>query len=148
MINFVQFENHRIEKSYFLSPAQECQHCFQTIPITCLCLGIVMRLPSYLVSISYVKGNVGVFVLYRNSYLVKLNTIYPDPVVQGAQKGDPVGFWSLSCAFWWILYKTIVAGHPQLSGGRSPVQTPNPDLEGPGPGVLMEPLSFTFKGSL
>ena len=39
-------------------------------------------------------------------------------------------------------------GHPQLSGGSPPYRTPNPDLEGPGPGVLLEPGSFTFKGSL
>ena len=52
--------------------------------------------------------------------------------VQGAQKGGPLGFWSLRGAFWRILDKTKVAGHPQLSGGRSPYRTPNPDLEGPG----------------
>ena len=45
-------------------------------------------------------------------------------------------------------FKTKVAGHPQLSGYGLPVWTPNQDLEGPGPGVLMEPWSFTFKGIL
>ena len=34
------------------------------------------------------------------------------------------------------------------SGDRSPFLTPNPDLEGPGPSVLLEPWSLTFKGSL
>ena len=30
-----------------------------------------------------------------------------------------------------FVYNTNVAGHPQLSVGRSPNRTPNPDLEGP-----------------
>ena len=64
-----------------------------------------------------------------NSYLVGLDTPYPDPRV----KGGLVGFWSLSCVFWRSLYQTKVAGHLQISGGRSPYCTPNPDLEGPGP---------------
>ena len=63
------------------------------------------------------------------------------PRVQGAKKGGPVGFWSLSSAFWWKLYQTKVVRHPQLSGGRLPYSTPNLDLEGPGPGLI-------FKGSL
>ena len=65
----------------------------------------------------------------------------------GGKRG-PVGFWSLSSAFWQKLYKTKVAGHPQLSWDRSPVWTPNPDLEGPGPHVLLELWSFTVKGRL
>ena len=48
-------------------------------------------------------------------------------------RGAPMWFWSLSNAFWRTLYNTKVAGHPQLCGGRSPVWTLNPDLEGPGP---------------
>ena len=40
-----------------------------------------------------------------------------------------MGFWSLRGAFWQKLYKTKVAGHPQLSGARSPYRTQNPDLE-------------------
>ena len=83
-----------------------------------------------------------------NSYLVRLDTPYPDPRVHEAQKGGLVGFWSLSRVFWRTLYKTKVAGHTQLSGGRSPLWTPNLDLEGPGPGVLLEPWPFTFKSSL
>ena len=67
---------------------------------------------------------------------------------KGGQKVVPVGVWNLNSAFWQILYKTKVVGHPQLSGGRSPIWTPNPDLEGPGPGVLLEPWSLTTKGSL
>ena len=43
--------------------------------------------------------------------------------------------------------KTKVSGHPQISGGRSPVWTPNPDLEGLGPSVLLELWCLTFKGS-
>ena len=46
------------------------------------------------------------------------------------------------------LYQTKVARHPQYSGGGSPLWTRNPDLEGPGPGVLLEPWFLTFKGSL
>ena len=61
--------------------------------------------------------------------MIRLDTSYPDPRGPGGPKGGPVGFCSLSCAFWWKLYKTKVAGHPQLSGGRSPYRTLN--LEGP-----------------
>ena len=64
---------------------------------------------------------------------MRLDTLYLDPQGPGGLKGGgPVGFWSLSRAFWWKLYQTKVAGHPQISGGRSPYRTPNPDLEGPG----------------
>ena len=52
------------------------------------------------------------------------------------------------CAFWQELYKTKVAGHPQLSDGRSPYRTPNLDLEGPRPSLFLEPWSLTIKGSL
>ena len=62
----------------------------------------------------------------------EVDTSYPDHNVKGALKGGLVGFWSLRGAFWPKLYKTV-AGHPQLSGNGSPVWTPNPDLEGPGP---------------
>ena len=41
-----------------------------------------------------------------------------------------MGFWGLRGAFWGYVYNTKVAGHPQLSGVRSPYRTP--DLEGPG----------------
>ena len=58
--------------------------------------------------------------------------------VQGAQKWCMVGFWGLSGTFWWKHYQIKVAGHSQLRGGRSPFWTPIPDLEGPGPGVLLE----------
>ena len=51
-----------------------------------------------------------------NSYFMTLDTLYLASRVQGAQKGGPVGFWSLSCAFWWKLCQTKVAGHPQLVG--------------------------------
>ena len=83
-----------------------------------------------------------------NSYLVRLETLYPDHGVWGEPKGCPVGFCSLSSTFWWKLYQTKVAGHPQFCGGRSPFRTPNLDLEGPGPSVLLEPWSFNFKGNL
>ena len=43
-------------------------------------------------------------------------------------QGGPVGYLSLSGAFWQKLYKTKVAGQPQLSGGRSPFWTTNLDL--------------------
>ena len=49
-----------------------------------------------------------------------------------------MGFWSLSGAFWQKLYKTKVAGHPQYSGSRSLLWTPNPYLEAPGLSVLLE----------
>ena len=71
-----------------------------------------------------VDKNVVVYVI--NSYLVRLDTPYPDP-------RSLVGFWSLSCAFWQKLFNTKVGEHPQLSGNGSPVWTPNPNLEGPGP---------------
>ena len=43
-------------------------------------------------------------------------------------QGGPVGYLSLSGVFWQKLYKTKVAGQPQLSGGRSPFWTTNLDL--------------------
>ena len=46
--------------------------------------------------------------------------------------------------FWWKLFKTKVAGHPQFSGGWLPFRTPNP--EGPRPHVL-EPWSLIVKAS-
>ena len=85
-----------------------------------------------------------VVVSVPNSYLMRLYTSYPDPGFQGGL----VGFWSFSHAFWQKLYQTKVAGYPQLSGGRSSVWTPNPDLKGPGPHVLLELWFFTFKGRL
>ena len=51
-----------------------------------------------------------------NSYLVRLDTPYLDPRVQGAQKGGPVGFWSLSRAFWWKLDQQKLLGTPNLVG--------------------------------
>ena len=56
------------------------------------------------------KSDVVIYV--PNSYLVRLDTLYLYP----GSKGGPVGFWSLSGAFWQKLYKTKVAGHPQYSG--------------------------------
>ena len=61
---------------------------------------------------------------------MRSDTSYPDPWVQEGQKGGPVGFWSLSHPFLGKPYQTKVAGHPQLSGGRSPYRAPNPD-QGP-----------------
>ena len=89
-----------------------------------------------------------VVVFVTNSYLMRLDTLYPDLRVWGGPKGGQVGICSPSCAFGGTLYQTKVEGHTQLSGGRSPFWTPNPDLEGPGPSVLLEPWSFTFKESL
>ena len=60
------------------------------------------------------KTNVVVYV--PNSYLVRLDTLYPGS--KGGQKGDRWGsVWSLSSAFWQKLYKTKIVGHPQYSGG-------------------------------
>ena len=71
-------------------------------------------------------------------YLVGLDTLYPDP--QGGPKEGQVGFRSLSRGFGQKFYQTKVAGHPQLSGVGL-------NLEGPGPGVLLEPPCLAFKGS-
>ena len=38
-----------------------------------------------------------------DSYLMRLDT-YLDPWVQAAKKGGPVGFWSISSAFWQKVY--------------------------------------------
>ena len=67
-------------------------------------------------SLSRGVNKIKVVVYVPNSYLVRLNTLYPDPQGPGALKGGQVGFWSLSCAFWQNLYYTNIAGHPQLSG--------------------------------
>ena len=42
--------------------------------------------------------------------------------------------------------KQMLQGNPDLVGG-SPIRVPNPDPEGPGPHVLLEPWSLTMKGS-
>ena len=56
-------------------------------------------------------------VCFPKSYLVRLDTFYPGPRVQGGQKGGPKGFWSLSRTFWQTLYNTKIFGHPpQYSG--------------------------------
>ena len=47
--------------------------------------------------------------------------------------------WILNHAFCQKVYNTKVAEHSQLNGGGSPFWTPNPDLYGLGPGVLLEP---------
>ena len=41
-----------------------------------------------------------------------------------------------------------VASHPQRSGGRSPYRYPNPDLEGPRPGMLIKLWCLIPKESL
>ena len=51
-------------------------------------------------------------VCFPKSYLVRLDTFYPGPRVQGGQKGGPKGFWSLSRTFWQTLYNTKIFGHP------------------------------------
>ena len=40
-----------------------------------------------------------VVVFVTNSYLMRLDTPYPNPGT-GGPKGGPVGFWGLSSAFW------------------------------------------------
>ena len=79
-------------------------------------------------------------------FLGGFNTVPPHPQVQGA-KGGTGCLWSLSRAFWQKLYKTKVAGRPWFSRGGSPFWAPNPDLEGPGPHVLLETWSLTMKGT-
>ena len=44
--------------------------------------------------------------------------------------------------------KQFIAQKKLESGGGSPIWTPYPDLEGPGPGVLLEPCYLTFEASL
>jgi len=66
---------------------------------------------------------------------VRLDTSYPDPWGPRGPKGGPVEFLGLRGAFWQKLYRTKVAGQPQLSGGKSAYRTPNPYLDGPGPSV-------------
>ena len=55
-----------------------------------------------------------------NSYLVRLDTLYPDPQGPGGPKGGPVGFWSLSSAFCRKLYKTKVAGYHSIPTPNNP----------------------------
>ena len=95
-----------------------------------------------------ITDKIKVVVYIPNSYLVRSETPTLPLGSEGGQKGGLVGFWSLSHAFWQKLYKTKVAGHPQLSGGRSSFQTPNPDLEGPWPCMLLEAWCLIPKESL
>ena len=90
-------------------------------------------------------NKIKVIVYVPSSYFVGLETPYPDPVVQGVPKGDLLLFLSLGRAFWQTLYQTKVAGHPQLSENGLLFWIPNPDLEGPGPSVPLEPWCLILK---
>ena len=51
----------------------------------------------------------------------------------------------LNCSTRWKLYKTKVVGKVGFSGSRGYFWARNPDLEGPGPHVLLEPWSVMAK---
>ena len=75
------------------------------------------------------------------------STQYPHPPGMGCVKGVRGSSGASAAHFGKSFIKTKVAGCPQFSGGRSPFWTPNPDLEGPWPHVLLEPWSLTKKSS-
>ena len=98
-------------------------------------------------TIRWIWMKFGAEVVLEGGKVLGGSTGYP-PLGYGVHKGVAVGcLWSLSLLFWKKLYLTKFAGHPQFSEGRSSVWTPNLDPEGPGPHVLLEPWSFTMKGS-
>jgi hypothetical protein len=75
-------------------------------------------------------------------------TLYPDPQVQGGPKQVLGCIYSLNRETKQKIYKTKVVGKDHFRGGGSCFWDPNPDLEGTGPLVLLEPWSIIFRQSL
>jgi hypothetical protein len=86
--------------------------------------------------------------LHREKVLSMVSTLYPDHQGQGTLNR----VWSVSTALTVSLGKTFiktkVVGKDHFSGGRSYFWAHNPDLEGPGPLVLLEPWLIIFWQSL
>ncbi len=80
--------------------------------------------------------------------LKMVSTLYPDPRVQGGPKQGLGYIYSLNRETRQKFYKTKVEGKDHFSGGGSYFWDANPDLEGPGPHVLLEPWSIIFRQSL
>jgi hypothetical protein len=77
-----------------------------------------------------------------------VSTLYPNPRGQGGPKQGLGCIYSLNHETRQKFYKTKVVGKECFSGGRSYFWACNPDLEGPGPHVLLEPWSINFSQSL
>ncbi len=68
-----------------------------------------------------------------------------DPRGQGGPKQGLESIYSLNGETRQKVYKTKVVGKVCFSGGRSYFWARNPDLEGPGPHVLLEQWSIIFQ---
>jgi hypothetical protein len=77
-----------------------------------------------------------------------VSTLYPDHRDQGALKQGMGCIYSLNREARQKFYKTKVVGKDRFRGSGSYIWDANPDLEGPGPHVLLEPWSIIFRQSL
>ncbi len=90
----------------------------------------------------------GIGIYFDGEKVLKMvATLYPDPRGQGGPKQDLESIYSLNCETRQIFYKTKVVGKVCFSGGGSYFWAYNPDLEGRGPHVLLEPWSIIFRQS-
>jgi hypothetical protein len=94
-----------------------------------------------------VKFGIGIY-FDGGKVLETVSTLYPDPRGQGALKQGMGCIYSLNRETSQKIYKTKVVGKDHFSRGGSYFWDPNPDLEGPGPHVLLEPWSIIFRQSL
>ena len=98
----------------------------------------------------------------RGGWFLGFLTRYPTPLGTGCIKGMRGASGASTMCFGENFIKQKLQGAPDLVGAgclfgpqirkdlgpMSPLWTPYPDLEGPGPGVLLEPWCLTFKESL
>ncbi len=86
--------------------------------------------------------------LYKGQVISYVSAPGVDPRGQGGPKQGLESIYSRNRETRKIFYKTKVVGKVCFSGGRSYFWARNPDPEGPGPHVLLEPWSSTFRQSL
>jgi hypothetical protein len=94
-----------------------------------------------------VKFGIGIY-FDGEKVLKMVSTLYPDLQGQGGPKQGLGCIYSLNRETRNFFYKTKVVGKDHFSGGGSYFWAHNPDLEGPGPHVLLEPWSIIFRQSL
>ena len=94
-----------------------------------------------------VKFGIGIYFDGRK-VLSMVSTLYPDPWGQGGPKQGLGCIYSLNRENRQKFNKTKVVGKDCFSGGGSYFWAPNPDLEGPGPHMLLEPWSIIFRQRL
>ncbi len=91
----------------------------------------------------------GTGIYFNGEKVLKIvSTLYPDLRGQGGDKQGLEIIYSLNCETRQKIYKTKVVGKVCFSGCGSYFWACNPDLEEPGPHVLLEPWSIIFRQSL